>query len=478
MNPNSAPLLVHPRSCVGSTGPRARTELPAQQAAAGGARQRPTMDTTLRIGPSFSIEAAGRGKLCECPVWTVLWILCLAAPFCRWHLKCQSLLPDPAFEVGLVLFGCVTLLLMITTNIDPGTVPRNVAWLPPDETRLGVTAPPSEAVAPPGMAGRVSVHNGVELRHKFCTSCGVVRPIRAVHCRMTGASLRVSDPFETGRLCELKAIPPALGRSMRGEVGPLLLVSGHHGGQVRPGLHIAAPPRAQQAPPPGPADARFANPGLCSAQAQATPLRCRIGCAKRPPRRGPALRPSPSRRRNHPWYFSFLLVAFVDTLYMGGTGCYALELIAMRDSPKEHPLLFLVRTDPLSCFLLVYALLMSGVLLNLVTYHAHNISVRIRPPPRSLECPQSVLLPPPNPPCSPCAPLPPGCTHPNRLAPGIPDTRSLLKSSKGPTDQRAPPSRLRLAPGSAYLNPNLNGNFEAYPYFNPNCHRTGQPDHI
>jgi palmitoyltransferase ZDHHC9/14/18 len=143
------------------------------------------MDTTLRIGPSFSIEAAGRGKLCECPVWMVLWLLCLAVPFLRWFLKCQYLLPYPAFEVGLGLFGCVTLVLIIATNIDPGTVPRNVAWLPPDETALGFTARPSEALAPPGMAGRVSVHNGVELRHKFCSSCGVVRPIRAVHCRMT-----------------------------------------------------------------------------------------------------------------------------------------------------------------------------------------------------------------------------------------------------------------------------------------------------
>jgi hypothetical protein len=74
-----------------------------------------------------------------------------------------------------------------------------------------------------------------------------------------------------------------------------------------------------------------------------------------------------------------LLLALLDTLYMGGTGGYALELIAMRDGPTEHPILFSVRTDPLSCFLLVYALLMSGTLLNLVTYHAHNISVRMPP---------------------------------------------------------------------------------------------------
>lgn len=60
---------------------------------------------------------------------------------------------------------------------------------------------------------------------------------------------------------------------------------------------------------------------------------------------------------------------------MGGTGGYALELIVLRDAPNENPIAYLLWTDPLSCSLLCYALLMSGVLLNLVTYHAHNISV-------------------------------------------------------------------------------------------------------
>jgi len=267
---------------------------------------RTAMETTLRIGPSFTIEAAGRGKLCECPVWMLLWIACLSLPFCRWFVKCEALLPPLAFEVGLALYASATFVLLVAAHIDPGTVPRNVAWRPPGETPLGVTAPPSEALAPPGMAGRISVHRGVELRHKFCTSCGVVRPIRAVHCRMTDRCVEKWDHY-----CWYLGIT--------------------------------------------------------------------VG------------------RRNHPWYFSFLLLALLDTLYMGGTGGYALELIVLRDAPNENPIAYLLWTDPLSCSLLCYALLMSGVLLNLVTYHAHNISVNLttyekfrrpysRPRTRTTEC--------------------------------------------------------------------------------------------
>ena len=155
----------------------------------------PAMETRLRLGPSFSIEAEGRGKLCECPVWMLLWIFCLTLPFWRWVLVCEPLLPYAAFQVGLGLYGSATLALILAAHIDPGTVPRNVAWRPPAESALGLHAPPSESIAPPGMAGRVSVHQGVELRHKFCSSCGVVRPIRAVHCRMTDRCVEKWDHY-------------------------------------------------------------------------------------------------------------------------------------------------------------------------------------------------------------------------------------------------------------------------------------------
>ena len=150
------------------------------------------METTLKIGPSFTIEAEGRGRLCECPVWLVLWLVVLTAPFCRWYATVELLLPDGQFAAGVALYVAATVSLLLSVFVDPGTVPRNVAWRPPTESLL---SQPSEACTPGGELSQITFHRGVELRHKFCSACGVYRPIRAVHCRMTDRCVEKWDHY-------------------------------------------------------------------------------------------------------------------------------------------------------------------------------------------------------------------------------------------------------------------------------------------
>jgi len=152
-------------------------------------------EATLTIGPSFSIEAEGRGRICSCPVWLALWLVVLTAPFYRWFTKAQPALSAPAFAVGVGLYVAASLMLVLATNIEPGTVPRNALWTPPSEDLIGQPLTRSRSQNVRRMSGGVSVLRGVEMRHKFCTTCGVERPIRAVHCRITDRCVEKWDHY-------------------------------------------------------------------------------------------------------------------------------------------------------------------------------------------------------------------------------------------------------------------------------------------
>jgi len=164
-------------------------------------------EATLTIGPSFSIEAEGRGRICSCPVWLALWLVVLTAPFYRWFTKAQPALSAPAFAVGVGLYVAASLMLVLATNIEPGTVPRNALWTPPSEDLVGQPLTRSRSQNVRRMSGGVSVLRGVEMRHKFCTTCGIERPIRAVHCRITDR-------------CVEKWVPAPLGSLPSGQTGP------------------------------------------------------------------------------------------------------------------------------------------------------------------------------------------------------------------------------------------------------------------
>ena len=111
------------------------------------------------------------------------WLLAIMAPSSAFFAATASgsanaVSPNvPA--VGILLVVASTLLMALTSFTDPGKVPQIVDTRPPDQR---------SAVA------HVTV-NGVKMRAKYCSICGVFRPLRASHCRETDRCVEKWDHY-------------------------------------------------------------------------------------------------------------------------------------------------------------------------------------------------------------------------------------------------------------------------------------------